>query len=294
MNKKDIKILLVDDEPDILEIVGYNLRNEGYQIFTAENGNKAIKSAKKNIPHLILLDIMMPEMDGIEACEKIRKIKSLESVIIAFLTARGEDYSQVAGFEAGADDYITKPIKPKVLVSKIKSLLRRLKNKEENEEIFKIGDIVIDRDEYVVYKANKKISLPRKEFDAEGNEIDPREELVQRLIEYKRYKSVIEELKVLEDNRRSKNIRGNIYLTFGTHKFARLIFGAISIFVLISLASSWLILERNKSNIMQRSADSFHQHLGSLERTLTNLHNIREKTFPPYFQEIKKKTKHFY
>jgi two-component system alkaline phosphatase synthesis response regulator PhoP len=165
MNKSDIKILLVDDEPDILEIVGYNLRNEGYQTFTAENGLEAIKSAKKNMPHLILLDIMMPEMDGIEACEKIRKIKSLENVLIAFLTARGEDYSQVAGFEAGADDYITKPIKPKVLVSKIKSLLRRLKSEKESEDSLKIGDIVIDRDEYVVYKAGNRISLPRKEFE---------------------------------------------------------------------------------------------------------------------------------
>ena len=163
MNKSDIKILLVDDEPDILEIVGYNLRNEGYQVFTASNGIEAVKSAKKNIPQLILLDIMMPEMDGIEACEKIRKIKSLDNVIISFLTARGEDYSQVAGYEAGADDYITKPIKPKVLVSKVKSLLRRLKS--ETETSFKIGDIVIDRDEYVVYKAGKKISLPRKEFE---------------------------------------------------------------------------------------------------------------------------------
>ena len=163
MNKNDIKILLVDDEPDILEIVGYNLKKEGYQIFTASNGNEAVKSAKKIIPNLILLDIMMPEMDGIEACEKIRKIKSLDNVIISFLSARGEDYSQVAGFEAGADDYITKPIKPKVLVSKVTSLLRRLKT--EVETSFTIGDIVIDRDEYVVYKANKKITLPRKEFE---------------------------------------------------------------------------------------------------------------------------------
>jgi len=165
MNNNDIKILLVDDESDILEIVGYNLRNEGYQIFTASNGLEAIKSAKKHIPHLILLDIMMPEMDGIEACEKIRKINSLENVIISFLTARGEDYSQVAGFESGADDYITKPVKPKVLVSKVKSLLRRLKNAEKGEDTFKVGDIVIDRDAYVVYKAGKKISLPRKEFE---------------------------------------------------------------------------------------------------------------------------------
>lgn len=166
MNNNEIKILLVDDEPDILEIVGYNLKSEGYKVFTAENGLEAVKYAKKIVPHLILLDIMMPEMDGIEACEKIRKINTLEDVIIAFLTARGEDYSQLAGFEAGADDYITKPIKPKVLISKIKSLLRRLKTETEtSEDNFKIGDIVIDRDEYVVYKSNKKIELPRKEFE---------------------------------------------------------------------------------------------------------------------------------
>jgi len=165
MNKNDIKILLVDDEPDIIEIVSYNLKSEGYQIFTATNGLEAVTSAKKNSPHLILLDIMMPKMDGIEACEKIRKINSLENVIIAFLTARGEDYSQVAGFEAGADDYITKPIKPKVLVSKVKSLLRRLKSEKESEETYTVGDIIIDREEYVVYKAGVKISLPRKEFE---------------------------------------------------------------------------------------------------------------------------------
>jgi len=164
MNKNDIKILLVDDEPDIIEIVSYNLKSEGYQIFTATNGLEAVTSAKKNSPHLILLDIMMPKMDGIEACEKIRKISSLENVIISFLTARGEDYSQVAGFEAGADDYITKPIKPKVLVSKVKSLLRRLKSEKESEETYTVGDIIIDREEYVVYKAGVKISLPRKEF----------------------------------------------------------------------------------------------------------------------------------
>jgi len=165
MNKNDIKILLVDDEPDIIEIVSYNLKSEGYQIFTATNGLEAVTSAKKNSPHLILLDIMMPKMDGIEACEKIRKINSLENVIISFLTARGEDYSQVAGFEAGADDYITKPIKPKVLVSKVKSLLRRLKSEKESEETYTVGDITIDREEYVVYKAGVKISLPRKEFE---------------------------------------------------------------------------------------------------------------------------------
>ena len=165
MKKSDIKILLVDDEPDILEIVGYNLKNEGYQVFTAENGAEGVKVAKKITPHLILLDIMMPEMDGIEACEKIRKINSLENVIISFLTARGEDYSQVAGFDAGADDYITKPVKPKVLVSKVKSLLRRLKKTEEQDTSTKIGDIVINREEYVVFKGDRKIVLPKKEFE---------------------------------------------------------------------------------------------------------------------------------
>lgn len=165
MKKSDIKILLVDDEPDILEIVGYNLKNEGYQVFTAKNGAEGVKIAKKVVPHLILLDIMMPEMDGIEACEKIRKINTLENVIISFLTARGEDYSQVAGFDAGADDYITKPVKPKVLVSKVKSLLRRLKNTEEQDTSTRIGDIVINRDEYVVFKGDRKIILPKKEFE---------------------------------------------------------------------------------------------------------------------------------
>ena len=148
MNNSDIKVLLVDDEPDILEIVGYNLRNEGYIVYTANNGLDAVKTAKKTSPHLILLDIMMPEMDGIEACERIREIKSLEDTIIAFLTARGEDYSQMAGFDAGADDYITKPVKPKVLVSKVKSLLRRLKTQETVDSNTKIGDIVINRERW--------------------------------------------------------------------------------------------------------------------------------------------------
>ncbi len=167
MSNTDIKILLVDDEPDILEIVGYNLKSNGYQVFTASNGVEAVKKAKKINPHLILLDIMMPEMDGIEACEKIRAIKSLEHIMIAFLTARSEDYSQVAGFDVGADDYITKPVKPKVLVSKVKSLLRRLKsnNEEASEATTTIGNIVINREEYVVFKAGEKIVLPRKEFE---------------------------------------------------------------------------------------------------------------------------------
>lgn len=166
MKKQDIKILLVDDEPDILEILKYNLSAQGYQVYTAKNGIEGVDKAKKKHPHLIILDVMMPEMDGIEACEIIRNTKGLENTIITFLTARGEDYSQVAGFDAGADDYITKPIKPKVLVSKIKALLRRLKeDKSPAEEVMNVGNIVINREEYKVINKGKEIVLPRKEFE---------------------------------------------------------------------------------------------------------------------------------
>ena len=165
MNTSDIKILLVDDEPDILEIVGYNLKNQGYDVYTASNGLEALSAAKRIIPHLILLDIMMPEMDGIETCENIRRMKNLEHTLIVFLTARGEDYSQMAGFDAGADDYITKPVKPKILMSKVKSLLRRLKSKEASELKITIGDITINREEYLIFKGDQKIVLPRKEFE---------------------------------------------------------------------------------------------------------------------------------
>ena len=166
MKKQDIKILLVDDEPDILEILKYNLAAQGYQVYTAKNGVEGVEKAKKKNPHLIILDVMMPEMDGIEACEIIRNTKGLENTIITFLTARGEDYSQVAGFDAGADDYITKPIKPKVLVSKIKALLRRLKeDNNQVEEVMKVGDIIINREEYKVINNGDEIVLPRKEFE---------------------------------------------------------------------------------------------------------------------------------
>ncbi|MDN3596201.1 response regulator transcription factor [Zunongwangia endophytica] len=165
MKKKDIRILLVDDEPDILEIVGYNLSAEGYQVITADNGADAVKVAKKKTPHLIILDVMMPGMDGIEACEQMRKITELDETIITFLTARGEDYSQMAGFDAGADDYITKPIKPKVLISKVKALLRRFRDEEATSNIVKVGEIVINRDEYKVVKNKEEMILPRKEFE---------------------------------------------------------------------------------------------------------------------------------
>lgn len=166
MKNKDIRILLVDDEPDILEIVGYNLSAEGYEVFTAKNGAEGVAKAKKKQPHLVILDVMMPEMDGIEACEIMRRTPGLEHTIITFLTARGEDYSQVAGFDAGADDYITKPIKPKVLVSKVKALLRRVQKEEESpEDITKVGYITIDREEYKIIKKGEEIILPRKEFE---------------------------------------------------------------------------------------------------------------------------------
>ena len=165
MKKKDIKILLVDDEPDILEIVGYNLSHAGYQIATATNGKEAIKQAKKIMPHLIIMDVMMPEMDGMEACEHIRAIPELKDVIITFLTARSEDYSQVAGFEVGADDYIAKPIKPKVLVSKVKALLRRLKEDTKTTSTLTVGNIEINREEYKIINNGKEVILPRKEFE---------------------------------------------------------------------------------------------------------------------------------
>ncbi len=165
MAKNRAKILLVDDEPDILEIVGYNLSQEGYQISTAANGKEAIAKAKSELPDLIIMDVMMPEMDGIEACENIRKIPELANVIITFLTARNEDYTQVAGFDAGADDYISKPIKPKLLVSKVNALLRRFNDQQKSVGTLSVGGIEINREEYIIIKDNIEISLPRKEFE---------------------------------------------------------------------------------------------------------------------------------
>ena len=164
MDNKNITILLVDDEPDILEIVGYNLSSEGYNVITASDGKEAVKLAKKRKPQLIILDVMMPEMDGVEACEQIRKIPDLDT-IITFFTARGEDYSMLAGFDAGADDYITKPIKPKVLVSKVNALLRRIVEDSTNDNVVKIGDLIINREEYKILKGKEEILLPRKEFE---------------------------------------------------------------------------------------------------------------------------------
>jgi len=163
MENTKYKILLVDDEEDILEFLSYNLKREGFQLFTATNGIEAIKQAKKELPHLIVMDVMMPQMDGITAVEEIRKLPSLDETLIVFLTARSEDYSQIAGFEAGADDYIAKPIKPKVLVSRISALLRR-STKQDLKGIIKIKNLSINREKFEVRIDGKELVLPKKEF----------------------------------------------------------------------------------------------------------------------------------
>lgn len=170
MDFSKYKILIVDDEQDIIEFVSYNLKKEGFNVYTALDGKKAIKLAYDLRPHLIILDVMMPEMDGIETCEKIRDIPSLKDTVITFLTARAEDYSQIAGFDAGGDDYIAKPIRPKVLVSRIKALLRRYggNNEVENEslsEVISFGELNIDKEKYLVKIKDKPVNLPKKEFN---------------------------------------------------------------------------------------------------------------------------------
>ena len=166
MNKSDIKILCVDDEPDILEILKYNLSSEGYDVSTAKDGKSALKIANDKVPNVIIMDIMMPNMDGIEACEALRANDRFNDTLIMFLTARGEDYSHIAAYEAGADDYVTKPVKPKILVSKVKGLLRRSKKNSEKEiDEIQFGNFKINRDNSKVYVDDKSISLPKKEFE---------------------------------------------------------------------------------------------------------------------------------
>ena len=169
MSQNKYKILLVDDEPDILEFLGYNLRKEGYEVFLASGGNEAVKTALVELPHLILMDVMMPGKDGVETCEEMRTYPQLDNCIIAFLTARAEDYSQIAGFEAGADDYINKPIKPKVLQTRIKALLKRTdtlkQDKVAKSRVKSNADLVIDKERFVVMKKGEELTLPKKEFE---------------------------------------------------------------------------------------------------------------------------------
>ena len=163
------KILIVDDEPDILEFLSYNFRKKQFDVIIANNGVEGLQKIELELPDIIISDILMPEMDGIAACEEIRKLPSCKNVVIAFLTARGEDYSQIAGFEAGADDYITKPVRPKVLISRVKALLKRTggvaSDSADNSKILTIGDIVIDKERYILIIDEKELTLPRKEFE---------------------------------------------------------------------------------------------------------------------------------
>lgn len=165
MKKTSTKILIVDDDPDIIEILTYNLSNEGYNVKSAVNGIEALKKAKKFIPDIILLDVMMPEMDGIEACSNLREIESLSKSMIIFLSARGEDFTQIAAFDAGADDYINKPVKPKILLKKISSISRRILSENNNTSNIIVGSLVIDRESYSVTLEKDEITLPRKEFE---------------------------------------------------------------------------------------------------------------------------------
>ena len=159
------KILVVDDDPDIVEILRYNLSLAGYDVKSASNGKEAIKKAKIFIPEIILLDVMMPEMDGIEACRLIREIPSLNNTRIIFLSARNEDYTQISAFDAGADDYISKPVKPKILLKKISSIFKRIQKKENKSQLIDLGEIKIDRAKYLVFINKNEIQLPKKEFE---------------------------------------------------------------------------------------------------------------------------------
>jgi len=159
------KILVVDDDPDIVEILRYNLALAGYDVASAVNGKEAIKKAKLFIPQIILLDIMMPEMDGIEACSKIKRIPSLDNTMIIFLSARSEDFTQIAAFDAGGDDYISKPVKPKILLKKIASILKRINYGKNKTLRLELENLVIDRNEYKIVKDKQDLTLPRKEFE---------------------------------------------------------------------------------------------------------------------------------
>ncbi len=185
--KSKIKVLVVDDEPDIIEILKYNLEKEGYEVETAEDGIKGVKAATKFVPDVILLDIMMPKQDGVETCLQLRAVPELKNTFIIFLTARMEEYSEVAAFDVGADDYITKPIKPRALMSRIAALFRRESKKEQEQTKIPIRDLIIDRGSYTISKEGKQISLPKKEFELlyflakNPNIVFSRDELLQNI-----------------------------------------------------------------------------------------------------------------
>ncbi len=186
MDYNNFRILLVDDEVDILEFLGYNLRKEGFQVSTANNGQSAIEKAQKEIPHLIIMDVMMPEMDGITAVKEIRKITALNETLIVFLTARAEDHSQISGFEAGADDYVTKPIKIKVLVSRVIALLKR-SLRTDIKSVIEVNNLIIDENRYVIIKEGNEMTLPKKEFKllkllaSSPNKVFSRDEIFSRV-----------------------------------------------------------------------------------------------------------------
>jgi two-component system alkaline phosphatase synthesis response regulator PhoP len=163
-NKQNYKILVVDDEPDILEFIEYNLKREGYDVLLASNGQEGIDKAKKSIPDLIILDVMMPVIDGIETCRRLREMEEFKSTFIVFLTARSEEYSEIAGFNVGADDYIAKPIKPRVLISRINAILRRKASAETASKIV-IGNLEIDRESFTVFLAGSRVQMAKKEFE---------------------------------------------------------------------------------------------------------------------------------
>lgn len=186
-DKHKMKVLVVDDEPDIIEILTYNLEKEGYEVASAGDGIKAVKTAVKFRPDVILLDIMMPKQDGVETCRQIRAIAELKNTYILFLTARSEEYSEVAAFEVGADDYINKPIKPRALISRISALFRRESQKEQEQEQIRIKDLVINRTSYTIEQNGKTIVLPKKEFELlhflakNPNMVFSRDELLQNI-----------------------------------------------------------------------------------------------------------------
>jgi len=166
MSNTKHKILIVDDEPDIRELIEYNLKKEGYQVYTASNGQEGVAEAKRVLPDLIILDIMMPKMDGIEACRILRSMNDFKNTFMVFLTARSEEYSEIAGFNVGADDYIAKPIKPRALTSRINAILRRnVQSDIEIDNKLEIGDLVIDREAFLVFQRGEKVVLAKKEFE---------------------------------------------------------------------------------------------------------------------------------